>query len=195
MSLVDITSGSSYISATVNGTSGVPYYISNGNETTELLTGETVHFYNLDPSTEYPLTIRRDYKMVKNIRVKGTTQSLSIAEVRAWLWDGTLVRNAGTATQSGTNYGGIASRALDLNSNMNWTGNSVTHTKGGSNNWWNWELTEALPITKITLWGRKDCCQSRIKGSILMAYDTDGNIIAQRTLGTTTSGQVLTVQV
>ena len=58
MSLVDITSGSSYISATVNGTSGVPYYISNGNETTELLTGETVHFYNLDPSTEYPF----DYK-------------------------------------------------------------------------------------------------------------------------------------
>ena len=194
MSLV-VKSGSSYISATVNGTSGITYSVSNGNETAELLTGETVYFDNLDPSTEYPLTISRDYKMVKNIRVKGTTQSLSIAEVRAWLWDGTLVRNAGTATQSGTNYGGVASRALDLNSNTNWTGNSVTHTKGGSNNWWNWELTEALPITKITLWGRRDCCQSRIKGATLMAYDTDGNIIAQRSLGTITNGQVLTVQV
>lgn len=194
MSLI-VTNGSSYISATVNGTPGITYSVSNGNETAELLTGETVYFDNLDPSTEYPLTISREYKMVKNIRVKGTTQPLSIAEVRSWLWDGTRVENAGTATQSSTNYGGVASRALDLNGNLSWSGKSVTHTKGGSNNWWNWELTEALPITKITLWGRKDCCQSRIKGAILMAYDTDGNIIAEKTLGTTTSGQVLTVQV
>lgn len=190
-----ITTGSSSISATVKGTPGIPYYISNGNETIELLTGETGYIGNLDPSTEYTLTISRDYKMVKNIRVKGTSQALSIAEVRAWLWNNTLVRNTGTATQSSTTYGGVASRALDLNGNLNWGGNSVTHTRRESNNWWNWEFPEALPITKITLWGRKDCCQARLNGAKLMAYDTSGNIIAQKTLGTTTGGQTLTVQV
>ena len=90
MSLI-VTTGSSSISATVKGTSGITYYVSNGNETTDLLTGETAYFDNLSPSTEYTLTMGRYYKLVKNIRVKGTTQPLSIAEVRAWLWDNTVV--------------------------------------------------------------------------------------------------------
>lgn len=196
MSLINVAKASSSISAKISGVSGIPYSVSNGTETLEnLSTGETVIFENLNPLTEYTLTINREYTLVKNIRVKGTTYPLSISEVRAWLYDGTLVRNAGTATQSSTSHGGVASRAIDLKNNLLFSGGSVTHTAGGKNNWWNWKLTEALPITKITFWGRKDCCQFRQNGAILMAYDTNGNIIAQRTIGTTTNGQSLTVQV
>ncbi len=196
MSLINVTKGSSSISAEISGVSGIPYTVSNGVETIEnLLTGETVSFDNLDPLTGYTLTISRDYIMVKSIKVKGTTKPLSISELRAWLWTGDLVRNTGTATQSSTAYGGVASKALDLSNSLGWGGGSVTHTNGGSDNWWRWDFTEALPITKVTFWGRKDCCQFRQDGAIMMVYDSNGDIITQRTIGTTKNGQSLTVQV
>ena len=195
MSLV-VTKGSSFISAKVNGTAGIEYTVSNGTQTfPNLLTGEDAVFENLEPETPYTLTISRNYIMVKSIVVKGTTKPLSISELRAWTYDGNLVKNTGTATQSSTSNGGVAKRALDLNNSLGWGSGSVTHTNGGSNNWWRWDFTDALPIIKVTFWGRKDCCQFRQDGAIMKVYDSDGGIIAQKPIGTTTNGQALIVQV
>lgn len=196
MSLKNIINGSTFISATVKGTPGVSYTVSNGERSIDnLFHDDSVYFDELNPSTSYVLDIKRDYIFIKRILVIGTKQPLSIAELRAWTWDGNLVKNNGSATQSSTAYKGVASRALDLKNKMKFADGSVTHTNGGNNNWWKWELSNPLPITKITLWGRSDCCQTRINGSILRAFDTDGNIVAQRSLGTTNNGQILTVQV
>lgn len=73
---------------------------------------------------------------------------LSLAEVQ--------VMGGGTASQSTTGSGGIASRAIDNNTNGLWSGNSVTHTDSSSANWWEVELAQASIIEQVDLFNRTD---------------------------------------
>ena len=63
-------------------------------------------------------------------------------------------------TQSGTQSGGDASRAVDGNTDGSfWGGNSVTITNWQSNAWWESDLGGMANIESINIWNRTDCCQ------------------------------------
>ena len=71
-----------------------------------------------------------------------------------------------TATQSGTQWGAEASRAVDGNTDGDfWAASSTTLTNWVSNAWWEIDLGETSNIETINLWNRTDCC-----GEILNNY-------------------------
>jgi F5/8 type C domain len=83
-----------------------------------------------------------------------------------------LLSVGATATQS-SNYGvGQASKAVDGNTDGTYreggADNSVTHTQGLPNSWW--ELDLGLPhlIDHVDLWNRTDCCPERLSNFDLM---------------------------
>jgi len=57
-----------------------------------------------------------------------------------------LASNGSTATQVGTNYGGVASRAIDGNTDGNWNNGSVTHTNSTTNAWWQVDFGQTRSI-------------------------------------------------
>jgi hypothetical protein len=62
----------------------------------------------------------------------------------------------GVASQSSTRYGGIASRAVDGNTQGGWDAESVTHTAAEAQPWWERDLGDSFAIGKIVVWGRTD---------------------------------------
>lgn len=62
----------------------------------------------------------------------------------------------GTATQSSTSYSGIASLAIDGNTNGFWSGGSVTHTAEEARPWWELDLGDSYGLDEIVVWGRTD---------------------------------------
>ena len=75
----------------------------------------------------------------------------------------TNVALGGTAEQSSTDFGGVASRAIDGDTNGVWSGGSITHTiVNSSDPYWQVDLGEVYDIEDITLWNRTDCCSGRL---------------------------------
>ncbi|MEL6844688.1 MAG: discoidin domain-containing protein, partial [Bacteroidota bacterium] len=77
------------------------------------------------------------------------------------------------AEQSSTGFGGIASRAVDGNTNGNWSGGSVAHTDKTAQPWWQVDLGSLANITDIHLYNRTNsCCTSRMSNFyILVSQD------------------------
>ena len=90
---------------------------------------------------------------------------------------GQTLITGGTATQSSTGYGGVASRAIDGNTNGFWGGNSVTHTLSSNNPWWQHQLNNDESINRITVWNRTDCCISRLNDFILEILDSSFSVV------------------
>jgi len=67
------------------------------------------------------------------------------------------------ATQSSTAYPqATADKAVDGNTDGVFTDNSVTHTNSEAQPWWQVDLGASIPISSIAVWGRTDCCSSRL---------------------------------
>ena len=82
------------------------------------------------------------------------------------------VAPSGAATQSSTAWGGDAPRAIDGNTDGNWGGNSVTHTNGTFNPWWQVDLGTTRTVNEITLWNRTDCCGGRLTNFAVSLLDS-----------------------
>ena len=67
------------------------------------------------------------------------------------------------ARQSSVDFGGVASRAVDGNTDGNWYNNSVTHTVGENGGWWEVDLGAVYDISEIKLYNRTDCCGDRLQ--------------------------------
>lgn len=65
-------------------------------------------------------------------------------------------------SQSSTILGGVSSRAVDGNTSGSWGSNSITHTPGSTNPWWNVDLGDVYKISSITIFNRQDCCSNRL---------------------------------
>lgn len=89
------------------------------------------------------------------------------------LFNGGGVNHAltGTASQSTTDFGGDAARAIDGNTNGQWGGNSVTHSADGAPNSWQVDLGSVKPVNQVVIWNRTDCCGSRLSNFQLGVYD------------------------
>jgi glucose/arabinose dehydrogenase len=78
------------------------------------------------------------------------------------------------ATQSSTAVGGVASRAVDGNTNGSWAGGSVTHTQAQASAWWEVDLGEVREIDDVALWNRTDCCGERLSNFYVMVGSLPG---------------------
>ncbi|GLQ74165.1 galactose-binding domain-containing protein [Vibrio penaeicida] len=96
---------------------------------------------------------------------------LNTAEIEVLQYSRNLTVN-GTATQSSTQYGGSAQRAIDQNVDGNYHNGSVTHTANELNPWWEIDLGAQEAFTNITLLNRTDCCFRRLQDVYVFVSDT-----------------------
>ena len=90
---------------------------------------------------------------------------------------------AGTASQSSTGFGGLASRGNDGNTSGVFSGGSVTHTANQSQPFWQVDLGAIATITDIELFTRTDCCGFRNVNFHVFVSDvpfTGGSIAASQ---------------
>jgi alpha-L-fucosidase len=67
------------------------------------------------------------------------------------------------ATQKSLDWGGVPSRAVDGDTNGNYSAGSVTHTAEPEHEaWWQVDLESAVAIDEIEIWNRTDCCANRL---------------------------------
>lgn len=84
----------------------------------------------------------------------------------------------GQTGQSSTAYGGIASRAIDNNTDGTYRNDSVTHTKDDANAWWQVELAQTSDINRIIIYNRTDsCCTSRLANFSVSVLDEDNDVV------------------
>ena len=185
MSLTDIFIGSNTYITTINGITGAKYEVALGSaQLSDLDDGDTITFDDLEPQQQYDVTISRTYRNITRILVhKEQEETLSLAEVQAFTYDGENVALGGTATQSSDGWDAYAPRAIDGNTSGVWGHGSVTHTASDDTGvkWWNLAITPA-PVTTVVIYNRTNCCWDRLAGSILRVYDEDGNLVLEETL-------------
>ena len=83
------------------------------------------------------------------------------------------------AIQSTTGFGGVASRAVDGNTNGDYFGgNSVTHTApNNATAWWRVDLGAVYDLTEVRILNRTDCCAERLSGAMLYAGTIDSTCL------------------
>lgn len=75
------------------------------------------------------------------------------------------------ATQSSTDYGGTADRAVDDGTNGAFSGNSVSHTTEEAQPWWQTDLGSVRDTSRIVVWNRTDCCAGRLSDFWVLTSD------------------------
>ena len=75
------------------------------------------------------------------------------------------VAGDGVASQSSTDHGGDASRAIDGDTDGRYGADSVTHTDADDDApWFQVALAESTEVERIVLWNRTDnCCEQRLR--------------------------------
>lgn len=76
-----------------------------------------------------------------------------------------------TAQQSTTANDWVAARATDGNTDGVFGNNSVTHTAGDAQPWWQVDLGSYSDITQIKIWNRTDCCMERLSNLRVFVSD------------------------
>jgi F5/8 type C domain len=77
------------------------------------------------------------------------------------------------ATQSPDAHNGVASRAVDGNTDGNFANGSVTHTISKSYPFWQVNLGARYQITEIRIWNRTDCCAERLNKVAVNIIDSN----------------------
>lgn len=75
------------------------------------------------------------------------------------------------AKQASVGWGGKPERAVDGNIRGNYHDNSVTHTSGNYQDWWEVDLGGRFPIESITIYNRTDCCSARLSDFYVLVSD------------------------
>ncbi|MFE4425238.1 alpha-L-fucosidase [Streptomyces sp. NPDC056817] len=76
------------------------------------------------------------------------------------------------ATQKSTAWDAPASRAVDGNTDGNFSAGSVTHTAEPSDQaWWQVDLGTASRLSTVDIWNRTDCCANRLRDFWVMTSD------------------------
>ena len=87
---------------------------------------------------------------------------------------------AGLASQSTTDFGGLASRAIDGNTDGAYWNNSTSHTSvSDPEPSWQVDLRATYDLERVVLWNRTDCCAERLSNFRLLVLDEGGNAVHQ----------------
>lgn len=99
-------------------------------------------------------------------------ESEDVAEVEEAITAATNIAQGKTATQSSTGYGGVASRAVDGNTDGDFGHASVTHTTFEASPWWKVDLGASEYVSTVELHNRTDCCAERLSNfKVLVSND------------------------
>lgn len=110
------------------------------------------------------------------VQLSGTNYlSLAEVEVRGTNSQGYIGERAAgaTATQSSTDYDGVASRAVDGNTSGYYYDYSTTHSGWESQPWWQVDLGATYGIAWAKLFNRTDCCMERLAPYTVFLSNTD----------------------
>ncbi|WP_106089258.1 galactose-binding domain-containing protein [Enhygromyxa salina] len=83
-------------------------------------------------------------------------------------------------TQSSTEFGGSASRAVDGGTNGDWDKGSVTHTASENQAWWRVDLGSMRTVNDVTVRNRTDCCGQRLSNYKVELLDEQLDVVATR---------------
>lgn len=110
---------------------------------------------------------------LKVVNAEGAIQTLDAFTV---IPGGDNLAMNGVATQSSTNYDGVASLAIDGDSSSMFNDGSVTHTASELNPWWQVDLGDEYPIATVNIFGRTDpCCDQRLSDYTLYVLNNAGD--------------------
>jgi len=99
----------------------------------------------------------------------------------------------GRATQSSTQWGGYAERAIDGNTDNDWNSETITATFMQQNPWWAVNLEERSDLKEIKLWNRADpvgWSEWYLRDFRVTVYDGDTEVFAENFLNGETDGHV-----
>ena len=84
----------------------------------------------------------------------------------------------GTASQSSTNHDGVASRAIDGDTNGAFGQGSVTHTQSEDNPWWQVDLGASYHLGEIAVFNRTDAASiARLSNFTVYILDEDSTVV------------------
>jgi len=148
------------------------------------LTSNNISLRNL---TNFPVELHADSQNiivrecdVQDVVDNGTNNTLANIDC-----DSDNLALTGAAVQSTTGYGGIANRAIDGNTNGNFSDNSVTHTSASDDDdWWLLSLTDEAAIGDIIIFNRtgKQSYIDRLANFSVHVYDVNGNETFSKTV-------------
>lgn len=124
---------------------------------------------------------RNGVDQVRFVRVDlpGTNKMVSLAEVQVYRGQENIA-SKGKASQSSTDFGGEAQKAIDGNTNGDYeVGKSVTHTAVSKDPWWELDLgASAGQVDRVLIWNRTDNnLQSRLAGARISLLDSGRKIL------------------
>src|SRR5260370_108215 len=127
------------------------------------------------PSPCTTITLNAQGRYVR-VQLSGTNY-LNLAEVQVY---GTFLPSnlapGKAATQSSTLTGwgsfAAASKAVDGNTDGNFSDGSVSHTNQDANAWWQVDLGNSAAVSSISIWNRTDCCSDRLGDYWIFVSDT-----------------------
>jgi hypothetical protein len=116
------------------------------------------------------------------IALPGLNRFLHMAEVQVFSGAENLAAK-GKAKQSTTGFDGLASLAIDGNTDGDYEAKSVSHTATGDKSpWWELDLGRDADVDRIDIWNRTDNnLQSRLDGFVVSLLDSDRNIVWTQT--------------
>ena len=124
------------------------------------------------------------------VRLEGDKRILQLAEVQVLGVDGTEFQKSAMARQSSTYTGGEAKKAIDGNTEKDFTKGSVSHTEEQKNPWFVIDLGEPKEIAIIKIHNRGDCCGDRLKDAIVEVLDAGLNVVATKKIAEAKDGSV-----
>ncbi|MFK8112557.1 MAG: DUF1553 domain-containing protein [Rubripirellula sp.] len=113
------------------------------------------------------------------VELPGKRKMIHLAELQVFS-DGKNVALKGKATQSSTDYGGVARYVNDGITDGDFAKRSVNHTSIENDPWVEIDLGASLPIEKVTLWNRTDGgvgIGSRLKGFQVSLLDEKRKVV------------------
>jgi hypothetical protein len=83
-------------------------------------------------------------------------------------------RICGAASQSSIGWSGEPGRAIDGNTDTEWSGGSCSHTDdvASGSAWFQLDLGRVALIDRVAVYHRTDCCQDRLESALLMVSET-----------------------
>ncbi|HMQ50064.1 MAG TPA: discoidin domain-containing protein [Saprospiraceae bacterium] len=121
-------------------------------------------------------------KHTSKIQYQATTFSAAIALLALFTFNTATAQNLALhkhAEQS-SSYShsmGLASNAVDGNTDGNWANGSVTHTTQETQPWWEVDLGSAYDLQQIRVWNRTDCCSERLDYVTVCLRDENYNVV------------------
>lgn len=117
------------------------------------------------------------------IALQGSGKMIHLAEVEVFS-GGANIAPKGMASQSTTYADAAASRAIDGNTNGDYSGQSVSHTAAeASDPWWEVDLGESAALERIVVWNRTDAgLAARLDGFQLTVLNAQRKPVWQETI-------------